>query len=420
MFGLLGVWRTWPFKQALGTNQHAKIMDAADRSLEGADIIHLPDRFNAAFAEHGWIATSSISADAMRTALDEHEKGNIVAAEEVLLDWVLDPETINLLAITRSKSFSNVHGRWHQMREALELTKEGRYLSAIPLVLIVCDGFGSDQLGVSSLFARDTDLSLFDSIVGHPSSLPALIGRIKKGVHKSSSETLSLPLRHGILHGRSTGYANRAVCGKAWMLMIALVDWAADRRDEKKRRAEDQAQRSMKWSDVCASLRKTRADRAAIEAFVPRQWDGPLDGDLDKDDPPFAFREFLDAWQARNFGRMAEWAANPERENHGRLAGLMRENAEYAQLVAFEILSVSQMAIAGAKARVRMRGRSLKGDVGGTFLIPAFRERADGDGAMPGDVGCWRIPQRCIFDLMNERSIETSEPNCLKEGDCFA
>jgi len=37
--------------------------------------------------------TSSISTDAMRTALDEHEKGNIGAAEEVLLDWVLDPET---------------------------------------------------------------------------------------------------------------------------------------------------------------------------------------------------------------------------------------------------------------------------------------------------------------------------------------
>jgi len=37
----------------VGHKSARKIMDAADRCLEGADIIHLPDRFNAAFAEHG-------------------------------------------------------------------------------------------------------------------------------------------------------------------------------------------------------------------------------------------------------------------------------------------------------------------------------------------------------------------------------
>ena len=89
-------------------------------------------------------------------------------------------------------------------------------MAAVPLILIACDGFVSGVLGTSP-FEKDADLSVFDSIVGHPTSLPALIGMLRKGVRKTSDERLDVPLRHGILHGRSLGYANRRVCYKAWI-----------------------------------------------------------------------------------------------------------------------------------------------------------------------------------------------------------
>lgn len=392
-------------RTGLGGKKAQQIADSADQLISQSDILSLPDRFNTAFAERGWIATSSMSVDAMRVALDKHEGGNTDAGEEVILDWVLDPVTINVFAISRSKSFSDLLGRWHQLREALALTEENRYWSAVPLVLIACDGFASDVLGVSP-FEKNADLSLFDSMVAHPSSLPAAIARITKGVRKSSDDALSLPLRHGILHGRSLGYANRAVCGKAWMLMIALVDWAADKRDEEARLAKYEARKDAKWGDVSASLRKNRADKAAIEDFVPRHWEGSFDGDLAGDDAPFAFREFLSAWQARNYGLMAKRAVNITQQKQGHLAGRLRADTEYIELVEFKILSVSQTNVARAEAHVRMVGRSLKGNVGGEFLILAFCHTANGDIAMPTDEGIWQVQQGCIFDLMHERKIE--------------
>ena len=263
----------------------------------------------------------------------------------------------------------------------------------------------------TSPFEKNADLSLFDSMVAHPSSLPAAISRITKGVYKSSDDELSLPLRHGILHGRSLGYANRAVCGKAWMLMIALVDWAEDKRDEEARRAKDEARRSRSWGDISASLQKSRADKASIEAFVPRHWEGPFAGDLAKEEPPFAFREFLTGWRTRNFGLMAKRAVNITQQKHGHLAGRMRADAEYVHLVEFEILSASQTTVVRAEAHVRMQGQTLKGNVGGKFLILAFRHTADGDIAMPTDEGVWQVQQGCIFDLMHERTIENREAN---------
>lgn len=395
-------------RAGLGGEKALQIVDSADQLLNQSKILDLPDRFNSIFAERGWIATSAMSVDAMRTAVEKHKNGDTDAGEEVLLDWVLNPETINLFAITRSKSYGDVQGRWHQLREALALTEEGRYWSAVPLVLIACDGFASDLMGTSP-FEKSADLSLFDSMVAHPSSLPAAIGRITKGVRKSSDDVLPVPLRHGILHGRSLGYANRTVCGKAWMLMIALVDWAADKRDEDARRSKDQARKSTNWGDISASLHKNRANKARIEAFMPRRWEGPFAGSLTVDEPPSAFREFLTGWHTQNFGLMAKRAVNITQQRHGHLAGRLRADVEHIQLVEFEILSVSQTTVIRAEAHVRMQGRSLKGDVSGEFLILAFRHASDGDIAMPTDEGNWQVQQGCIFDLLHERTIEKRE-----------
>ena len=392
-------------KTGLGGEKARRIVESADQLLTQVDILDLPDRFNNAFGDHGWIATSSLSVDVMRVALERHDAGDVETAEAIILDWVLAPDTINLFAITRSKSFSAVQDRWHQLREALALTQEDRYWSAVPLILIASDGFASDVLGTSP-FEKNADLSLFDSMVAHPTALPAMIARLTKGVRKSSDDPLSLPLRHGILHGRSLGYANRVVCGKAWMLMIALVDWAADKRNEEERRSKDEARRTTSWGDLSASLRKNHADKQAIEAFVAQDWNGPFDGDLADDEPPFAFREFLGGWQARNFGLMAKRAVNITQQKHGHLAGRMRSDAEHVQLTAFEILSVAQTTVARAEARVRMTGETLKGKVGGEFSILAFRHTANGGIAMPGDPGVWHVQQGCVFDLMHERTVK--------------
>ena len=124
------------------------INKAAETALSQADILTLPDRFNTAFADKGWIATNSFSADVMRKSLEHFGHGDTEAAEACIMDWFTE-DTVRLFAITRSKRFNVAEDRWFQLNEAWELTKEERYYAAVPLILIVADGLASDVIGSS-------------------------------------------------------------------------------------------------------------------------------------------------------------------------------------------------------------------------------------------------------------------------------
>ena len=274
---------------------------AAEYVLNQAHILTLPDRFNDAFSEKGWIATSSLSCDTMSQAIDLHNAGKEQQAEEEILAW-FQRDKIEFFAIRRAKRFNKAMNRWHQLREALELTFEERYWSATPLILIACDGFASDVLGISP-FAKDADLTVFDSIAGHPTSLPSVIEKVVTRVMKSSDEELTLPLRHGIIHGRSLGYANRIVCMKTWLLMIALVDWAHEKETEQQRLIERRSRESVTIKDSLERMRKIESDRRQLDSFEPREIYGPLMSDASMDSPEFAIDDFLTCWLKSNFER---------------------------------------------------------------------------------------------------------------------
>lgn len=298
--------------------------------------------------------------------------------------------------------------RWAQLREALALTVEERYLAAVPLILIASDGFASDVLG-SSPFEKDADLTSFDSTVGHPTSLPALIRKLVKGVRKSSDEELNLPLRHGILHGRSLGYGNRRVSCKAWMLMIALVDWAIDKREEEGRRIKQADRENFGLKELADQGRRLDAERKEMNAFQPIEWAAPYKEALHLETPVLAFTEFLEAWKTKNYGTMARRSVNITQINLGHLAGRMRSDAGMVELTEYGLISIRQSTVARAEARVFLRGKTLKNSVQGEFEILGFRYTASGDIAMQIDEGYWTVQQGCIFDLMHERTIEVME-----------
>ena len=285
-----------------------KIHQSATDVLRQSDVLDLPDRFNDAFADQGWIATQSFGMEAMRRAVELHREGNLEGAEQEILAW-FNYDNINLFAVSGSKRFDVTGQRWHQLREALRLTFEERYWSAVPLILIACDGLASDVLGYSP-FEKDADLTVFDSLAGHPTSVPALIASLTKGVRKTSSAEMTMPLRHGILHGRSLGYANKVVCMKAWLLMVALVDWACDKTTEDERVCEHRSSQEMGWAEIAEKRRRTKAASQAIDAYRPRTNTGPFDDQLDPELPESAILKFLSCWQTRNYGHMARLAVN--------------------------------------------------------------------------------------------------------------
>ena len=391
-------------KLAISNKDLDRIHQAADDALKQSDILNLPDRFNAAFSDEGWIATGSMSADTMRTAVELFKAGRKQEAEEVILAWFQE-DTIDTFAIQRAKRFNKATNRWHQLREALKLTFEGRYWSAVPLILIACDGFASDVMGTSP-FEQDADLTVFDSIVGHPNSLPFLIGKLTKGVRKSSDGEITLPLRHGILHGRSLGYANRIVCMKAWLLMIALVDWAHDKSNENDRKREQQSTSGVSFRDVTKSLLKLEDDKRAMAAFEAREIIGPFKDSLDADSPEYAILEFLTCWKDRNYGKLAERAVNRPEQSIRKLAGQLHRDSEVIELHEFEVRSVRRSTVARADATAFLKGKAPSGHVEGEFRIMAFRYTENGEIAMPSTPGKWLVQQACMFALLHGRTIE--------------
>lgn len=391
-------------KLSITSENIEKIYHAADAALEQSDILDLPDRFNDTFSVDGWIATGSISADTMRHALNLCESGKKQEAEDAILSW-FQRERIELFAVQRAKRFNKARHRWDQLQEALNLTFEERYWAAVPLILIACDGFASDVLGISP-FEKDADLTAFDSIVGHPSSLQVLIRKITKGVRKSSDDELALPLRHGILHGQSLGYANRTVCMKAWLLMIALVDWAYDKESEEKRKLEDQAVSNTSFREAVRNLQKIEHDKRVMNAHEVREVLGPFENDLDKSTPEHAILEFLNSWKGRNYGRMAERSVNLSRQSVKKMAGQLRRDSELIELEDFELRRVRQTTVVRADAVAFLKGMTRAGNREGEYRIVAFRHTKNGDIAMPADSGTWRIQEACMFDLLHGRSIE--------------
>ena len=384
-----------------------KIRHTLSDVLQQADLFYIPDRFNAAFSRKGWVATASLALDTMRKALELHEAGDDQAAEEEIMAWFQE-DNIKRWAINRAKSF-NKEGlvrvkRWRQLQEALSLTLEERYWAAVPLILVACDGFASDVLGFSP-FKEDADLTVFD-----PTSLPFLVKQLTKGVRKTSHEEMVLPLRHGILHGRSLGYANRSVCMKAWHLMIALVDWAHDKSTEEQRIDEHESKTNVSIPDLVNDLQKLKADRQVMDEFEPRESLGSFNCEaMDRNSPEYAVIGFLTYWKKKNYGKMAERAVNLQKISIGALAGEMRNMAEFAELTDFEVRSVRQHAVAGAEAVVYLKGNTLRKGVEGEFLVLAFRYTGVGGVAMPDEKGRWHVQQNFIYDFCNRRTIDEND-----------
>jgi hypothetical protein len=389
-------------KLGIKREQMQRFASQIEDLLQQSKLLDLPDRFNAAFGSLGWIAVgSALSVDVINEALSLHEEGKMDEAEAALVDW-FTKDNIELFAILRARRFHHASLRDDQLKEALQLYLEERYMAAVPLILIACDGFASDVARVSP-FEKDADLSCFDSITGHSTALPELIKLITKGVRKSRDDELDLPLRHGILHGRSLGYANKTVCAKAWLLMMALVDWAIDKSSEEERRTQHEKKQQETLFDALGKYRQTQDDRKAMDAFEPYDVELPLTEPINPGSPEFTISEFLAGWKAKNYGKMAQHAVNPAQKPIKKLAGDMRSTADWIELIDYEIRSIHRANIARCDVRVWIAAKTLKKEVEGEFSLIAFRFTVGGDVAMPSEDGRWSIQQNFIYNIVHEK-----------------
>jgi len=188
-------------------------------------LLTLPDRFNSVFASRGWIATEDMAVTVMQEALDLAEIGNLEAAEERLIQH-FDRKTIEF-GLVRMRSVKTFRPRERILRLALEDHDAGRYHASVPVVLAQIDGLVYD-LTRRSFYGKGAVDHLYaaDTIAGHADGLAVLAAQLSVDRRMTTDSVLTLPYRHGILHGRDLGYDNLGTSAKAFATLLALRPWA--------------------------------------------------------------------------------------------------------------------------------------------------------------------------------------------------
>lgn len=100
----------------------------------------------------------------------------------------------------------------------------GAYEASIPILHAQIDGLTIDLTGKSFFTKSNTDPFVDDeTLAGLESNLPVVRALFSQDV--KTSEFHGSVSRHGVLHGRDLGYANRVNSTKSLVLMAALVEY---------------------------------------------------------------------------------------------------------------------------------------------------------------------------------------------------
>jgi len=279
-----------------------------------------PDKFNEYYSQRGWIAHESMNSDLMLTSIELAENGLIEIAEQELIDYYSSDKMQWLLPQLRGiDAFSN---RYNFFLLAYEDTLKERFHAVIPVLLMMIDGAVNDIDKGKGFFADKTDLTAWDSIAAHSTGLTALKEVFSDGRHKTTKEEISLPYRHGILHGRDLGYANKAVTAKCWAALFAIRDWAYAVKQGKKNQPEPEPELSFTESfsqlkntliDYSESSKRNELVNKKIEAWKARQLsiglDIPEKGssiEYIEFSPEQEAIRFAEYWTKSNYGAIAK------------------------------------------------------------------------------------------------------------------
>ena len=356
-------------------------------------LVHLPTLFHDAFSEMGWLFSESTSSETATKALEIHSKGDPGEAESLLAaDFEGEKLDFIVMRLCYSREFME---RKSQLLEAAELTREGRYLAATPLLLIVADGVGADAFG-KSIFAEGVDLRELNSFAGQPDALPMLVREMCRTRRKTSSDKLSFPYRNGIIHGRDLGYGNRLVNAKCWSLLGNIADVLKAREKAQSQKSEPQPSlREVLANSLETHARTKKFDQRLNEWTARPVRDDPIPlsdeivSSLDADEPEAAIVELLRAWKARNYGRMGKMTIDHDQRPINHRAGEIRRLLEGVTLIEATITRIEDNAPAVTEITVDLEFRSNDQEFVKTFVFRMICHDRTGGAVIHGDEGAY-------------------------------
>ena len=368
------------------------VRELQDLRRGSENLVKLPAAFHDAFSVRGWLLSESTNSKTARAALVAHREGRSDDAENLLAaDYLGDRLDFVVMSLCYAKAFRL---RRAQLDEAKALTREGRFLAAAPLLLIVADGVVTDLFG-KSIFAEGTDLNELNSLAGHPEGLPRLIRKMCETRRKTNNTHLTFPYRNGILHGRDLGYGNRLITAKCWSLLSNIADVIKAREEGQTRKPEPKPS----FREALARSVEVQKQKQRIDDWVARPVmhkriciSAETRSSMHDDEPEAAMVEFLLAWKAGNYGRMSQTTLNFAKTSVNQRAGQIRSLMDGLKLISATITRVADKAPARAEVTVDLTVNVDSRERSDSFVFTTVCVGEEDGPAVRGDKRAhWRI-----------------------------
>lgn len=338
------------FESAVNKNDFSKIKSDFEILTKS------PDKFNYHFTKAGWIAHETMNNDLMLSCIELAENGKIEIAENELVNYY-STEKMQWL-VTNTWGIQELYVRNDLINLAYEDTIAKRYHACIPVLLMIIDGVVNDIDKNKGFFTENISLTAWDSIAAHSSGLQKLKEIFNDTRKKTSTETITLPYRNGILHGRDLGYANQIVTAKCWAALFAIKDWAYAVREGKKNAPPPEAEMSIeenmeKLAETLIQFDEQHKRNKEIEEKIT-EW-RPRTLSIGTDLPEtgisseyFDFTpereaiKFIEYWKQNNYGNIARQIYQYDKKeiNIGQEAAKVRRAFEGKKLTAYKILKI--------------------------------------------------------------------------------
>ncbi|HEX9931118.1 MAG TPA: hypothetical protein VGB02_21490 [Pyrinomonadaceae bacterium] len=329
------------------------------------ELSELPDKFNDTFSSRGWITFGALDLNIVKTALSLSET-NIDEAEMFLVESYTFEEVKRYLYMMNGvRAF---RPRMELAEKALIDYKEERYHACVPVILALTDGLVNElnpqNLGIS---ADNSNLTAWDCITAHEKGLNALKEVIFKTRKTTRTEEITIPYRHGILHGMDLGYANKTVAAKTWALLFAIRDWAE--KAEGKMLSEPPPEPPATWTGLINQINEHNQWKQTFDEnlnnWKPRNIEigknVPKTGNFDDfqdGTPERKLVEFLIYWQKKNYGQMANCIWSMLQLSGNKMPGRVRAVYDSTLLKDFELLEIIDEAPSVTEIRVSLRCES--------------------------------------------------------------
>ena len=366
-------------------------LDQMDAQLTGQT--EYATKFNRYFSEDGWLAHGLFDVSIMQRTVDTYEADGAEAANEILLDHYGPDEMAHRVFLIHS--VKEVRDRWKFVDLALEDYRAERYHAVVPILLMVIDGATNDAVG-RGFHAANLELDVWDSLTPADGAINDNKSIFQKSRRKTRTEPISLPYRHGILHGMDLGYDNKVVAAKCWCFLFVVADWIKAKNSEAERRVEfERETRTPKLREVAATMARTRKLKEAVAGWSPRDLPrsylaGLSDGqNPQQGSPEGAVLEFIARWKRRNYGEMAMAYCHTIAPNPARYAKEVNDQFSGFALSSFSIIQITDESPAISVVEATIAGSNEQSTSCEFRLI---YEAVDGDSlvrGMPG--GEWRI-----------------------------